>query len=105
MWYAVSLLYKSIHKAPVSTDDEIWEESIRLIEADNWELALEKAKDIGDYKKLGFIAESDNGVNWEFVQVESIFEIRNESLADGAEIFSRFLRDSEAKSILRPIIR
>ncbi|MHC1730201.1 MAG: DUF4288 domain-containing protein [Syntrophobacteraceae bacterium] len=105
MWYAVSLLYKRIHSVPVPTENEIWEESIRLIEAGTWEDALDKAKDIGDNGKPIHIAEPRDGVAWKFVQVESIFEILGEPLTNGSEIFSRFLRDSEVKSILKPIYR
>jgi hypothetical protein len=37
-----------------------------------------------------------------FDRVERIYAIEPESLADGTELFSRFLRDSEVASLLTP---
>jgi hypothetical protein len=100
MWYAASLLFKSIHSGSVSSN--IWEESIRLIQADTSELALKKANFIGAGEKVNYIVHSGDTVTWEFVKVERVYEIMDEQIKDGTELFSRFLRDSEAESLLTP---
>lgn len=39
---------------------------------------------------------------WVFVRYERVYQIEDESLKTGTELFSRFLRDSEVKSLLTP---
>ena len=100
MWYAANLLFKSTHSP--STDDELWEESIRLIQAESKELALKTAQFIGTNEKVAYVVKGCDEVTWEFVQVERVFEIDDEQLINGSELFSRFLRKSEVESLLKP---
>lgn len=100
MWYSANLLFKSVHSTP--DEDALWEESIRLIRADTVEDALEKAQILGERERTSYVAKPGDRVTWDFVQVERVFEISDELLSDGSEIFSRFLRDSEVRSLLTP---
>ncbi len=97
-WFPASLLFRSVHQVP--DEDGIWEESIRLIQAGTRELCQKKAEAIGNKEKVSYIAVSGNKVTWEFVQVERVYEILDDDLGDSTEVFSRFLRDSEVKSLL-----
>jgi hypothetical protein len=101
MWYTANLLFKSVHAAS-SQEDTLWEESIRLIKAETKDQAMEKAQALGRASPLTFSVQTGDKVTWVFVKVERIFEIDEESLKDGTEIFSRFLRDSEVQSLLTP---
>ena len=105
-WYTVSLLLKSIHSPP-SEFEPLWEERLVLVEAQTEEQAHQKGE------KIGKEAEQEYGVDykgskvgekakWTFMQVASVCQIESESLLDGTELFSRFLRDSEVKSLLTP---
>ncbi len=68
MWYAASLLMKIIHTEPESED--LWELSIRLIQADTRALAMERAEAMGKQEEVGYVSVQGNRVKWEFVQVE-----------------------------------
>jgi len=100
MLYSVCLLFKSIHVCP--SKDDLWEESIRLIIADNKEMALQKAQNIGKSDETAYKNVQGDMVKWKFVQIERIYEIIEGSISDGCEVFSRFLRESEVNSILTP---
>lgn len=102
MWYTASLLFKSTRSKP-ENGEPIWEESIRLIEADSGGDARRKATELGRRSEVSYPVEGSDSTKWTFVQVERICEIDAEILADGVEVFSRFLRSSEVESILKPI--
>jgi hypothetical protein len=100
MFYAAAIFY---HISPVDQSEVIylWEESIVLINAENEEDARFEAERIGH----GHVSEYENAngvmVRTEFFCVQRIFQILND-ITSGTEIFSRFLRDSEATSLLSP---
>ena len=99
MWYAANLLFQSEHST-VSDKENLWEESIRLIQADSTDQAMQKAKELGQRSEVSYLGEEADLVKWKFVRVERIFEIDDEKLKDGTEVFSRFLRASEVESML-----
>ena len=99
MWYAANLLFQSEHST-VSDKENLWEESIRLIQADSTDQAMQKAKELGQRSEVCYLGEEADLVKWKFVRVERIFEIDDEKLKDGTEVFSRFLRASEVESML-----
>lgn len=99
MWYSASLLFKSIQVPP--TDEPLWEESIRLIQADTEDDARHMAQLLGERERCGY--QTNNGtVTWIFDRVERIYAIESESIDSGIELFSRFLRNSEVESLLTP---
>ena len=101
MWYAANLLFQSEHST-VSDKENLWEESIRLIQADSTDQAMQKAKELGQLSEVSYSSEGTDHVKWRFVQIERIYEIDDEYPKDGTEAFSRFLRASEVESILTP---
>jgi hypothetical protein len=100
MWYSASLLFKSTH-VPSDARPPVWEESIRLVEAESEAVARTEAERIGRAEVVVYQANSDL-VLWTFERIERVYEIDNEELRSGTEIFSRFLRDSEVSSLLTP---
>ena len=107
MWYAVNLLFKSTHKVDKKADP-LWEERILLMKADTEEDAKTEAIEYGKKGEHeysvgnGSADESTDSIKWSFEQIERIFTIDDESLTSGTELFSRYLRDSEVKSLLIP---
>jgi len=100
MWYAASLLFRRTRESG-SNDDLLWEESIRLIKADSEEDAQVLAQKLGQSAPV--VYETTEGtVTWTFDRVERVFTIDSESLVNGTELFSRFLRNSEVLSLLTP---
>lgn len=98
MFYSVSLMYKSER-----TDSEppLWEERIILVSAIDKAEAEEKAQRMAKEYEATFAASGSVDIEWNFYQIERIHAI-DDAIKDGAELFSRFLRASEAESILTP---
>lgn len=101
MWYSASLLYESVHDQKVREED-IWEERIVLISAGTDAEARAQAELIGINGEVAYWSASKEQVRWVFREVQSIFELLDQELKAGAEVFSRFLRASEARSLLVP---
>jgi len=100
MWYAANLLFQSTH-IPTESKPTIWEESIRLLQARNEVEARELAEQIGRSKEHSYQVH-DGLIIWKFDRVERVYLILEDELRTGSEVFSRFLRDSEVKSLLTP---
>ena len=98
MYYSVNLMYKS-----ESTDSgpPLWEERIILVSAIDEIEAEEKAKKNAVEYECEYTASDSVKVAWKFYQVERVCLIED-NIEDGVELFSRFLRQSEAESILTP---
>lgn len=98
MFYSASLIYRGM--APSRDEDQwLWEESIVLIEALSAEDALGKAAESGKSGEHEYVSATDEHISWGLVRVERVFEI-GDLLSPGTELFSRFLRASEARSLL-----
>jgi hypothetical protein len=100
MWYAANLLFQSAH-IPTESKPTIWEESVRLIEAQSEMEARESADRMGKAEAQTYEVK-DGIVIWKFDRVERVYRILDQELRSGSEVFSRFLRDSEVRSLLTP---
>lgn len=102
MWYSASLLFTGERN---DRGEPLWEEQIVLIRAVDETGAKARAEHLGKEQEHGYTTAEKVAVTWRFVCVERVFSIELGELGDGAEVFSRFLRDSEAKSLLTPFDR
>lgn len=93
MW-SVALLFERLHpqsrKVP---DDPLWEESVIVVDASSEEEAQEKAEQLARKEAVSFRAVSGEQVEWNFVGVIGSHEITDQVVAEGTEVFSRFLRE------------
>lgn len=101
MWFCASLLLYSEHAGQPNADP-LWEELIILFQAENEESARQKAESRGKAEQHEYRNAENELIRWRFERVERIYEIESEILEDGTEVFSRFLRDAEVKSLLLP---
>ena len=101
MWFSASLLFSSEYPGQ-SGVVPLWEEQILLLDAENEQAAKAKAETCGRTGEHEYYNAANQLVRWRFARVERIFQIESKALEDGTEIFSRFLRDSEVKSLLTP---
>ncbi len=101
MWFSVSFLYRSM-RTPDGGKEPLWLESIRLLDALSEEDAEAQAKQIARSDEHSYEVDSGATVTWTFVSIERVFQIDSRDLTSGTEVFSRFLRSSEAESLLRP---
>lgn len=101
MWFAVNLLFESIHNGQ-SSPENLWEESLFLLEADSRSAAEEQGKLLGQREEASYESATGDQVRWTFRGLESVYAIEADSLEPGTELFSRFLRASEVHSLLTP---
>jgi len=99
-FFTVNLLFCSLRNG-VSDFENIWEESIVLIEAFSAEDALEKAAKLGKERSVSYQVEDGDKLDWVFFRAVQAFQIDMQKLGDGAELFSRHLRGAEVESLLR----
>ncbi len=102
MWYAVSRLFEGCH-LDQPAEANLWEESIVLVAADSEADARALAEQLGKADECEFTAGTGDLVQWRFRGIESAYAIDESVLGSGTELFSRFLRASEATSLLAPI--
>jgi hypothetical protein len=105
-WFSVSLLFRAVHNEIIS-DTDLWEERVVIIDSDTEDDAKNKGLRIGKSEEHEYFVSSNDSkpeqmVRWSFVQIERIHEIEGNTLVNGREIFTRYLRNSEVQSILTP---
>jgi hypothetical protein len=101
MWYSASLLFSSEHVNQPEANP-LWEEQVVIFQADDEDAARHKAEVHGKAEEHEYRNAENHLVRWRFERVERIFQVESETLSDGTEVFSRFLRDAEVKSLLTP---
>lgn len=100
-WFSASIFYRAVHSEPRSEPD-LWEERIVLLEAIDLEDAMSKARTLGPEGETSYAVTDVDAVAWSFDRVASVVEIDGDTLRHGTELFSRFLRESEAISLITP---
>ena len=99
-WYSVSILYRG--KENITNHQDIWEETICLFDAENEAEVREKAEEKSKSAEIKYQSISGNTVDWVFDGILSVYELSEESIVNGTEVFSRFLREDEVKSLRTP---
>jgi hypothetical protein len=94
MWYSTALLFERRHLGRDRPSDEpLFEESIRIFQADSENDAKIAAETLGRQSHLDYTAASGETVKWHFVSVLDVYEILDAEIIDGTEVFSRFLTE------------
>jgi hypothetical protein len=101
MWFTASLLFKAEHKG-VEIQDPLWEEQIVLFQAEESSIAEARAAAYGKAQEHEYANMEGQLIRWVFKKVERVCSIETTALADGTELFSRFLKDSEVQSLFVP---
>ena len=100
-WFAVEVFFRSIH--PDSPGQHwLWEDRIVLFAADSEVRAAVKAEEYGRSSEVEYIAAHGGRCRWQFVRVGECQELESSMLADGVEVFSKFLKTEEVESITKP---
>lgn len=96
MFYSAATLYECL----VNNESDIFELRAYLVQADNQEMATEKALAIAKKNENSYKNEFGQTVDWKFKDLLSVEDMT--SVEDGTEIFSMFLSRQEAASIGQP---
>ena len=106
-WYTASVFLKGDHLSRPEVSP-LWEEKLLLIQAASEEEARQEAARMGKDSECEYdVADGKSGhppgrLRWNFQTVERVISIESPQLVSGTEAFYRFLRDSEAISLLTP---
>jgi hypothetical protein len=99
-WYSANLLLKAVHQDSVDADP-LWEESIRIYQAESEDEARQLAE--ADGLATEDVYDTTAGLmRWKFQRVDRVVEIYERSLVAGTEVFSRFLTESEVVMLQTP---
>jgi hypothetical protein len=79
----------------------MWEESVLLIEATAAEEAERRAAVHARQHEASYLGQGEDVVTWRFEGITAVYELVDQELRDGAELFSRFLSTDEAASLRR----
>ena len=103
-WFTASLFFQGVHHGSAEAES-LWQEIIVLLEASDVDAANSMAARIGTQRQHSYYVDTPirHLLEWKFVRVERVCEVESDVLANGAEVFSRFLRASEATSLLQPL--
>lgn len=89
-WYGVQLLFESIVlNSPY--DQKTYEESIIIVKANSLEEAALKAEEKAINEEVDYQNVYGNLVRWKFVKIVEIYEILDNDLKQGTEVFSRYI--------------
>jgi hypothetical protein len=102
MWYSVSLFYEGVHSTG-PREENLWEEEIILVSATDASDAQNRAAQIAKEQEHEYLSGAGDVIHWIFRQIGTVYQIETELLQDGVELFSRFLRATEASSLLSPL--
>jgi hypothetical protein len=99
-WYAATLIMRCrIEDNPQSPTTCL--EQIHLIQAEEENLAYEKALQLGKSAEHSYKNYQGSDVYWEFVGLENLEEIFDETIQDGTEIRSRRLLVEDPLTLVR----
>lgn len=99
MWFCVDLFFRSSRP---DRGGPLWEERLLIFEATDEADAKEAGERAGKAGEHAYRIASGAKVAWVFDRVAAVRAIEDMSLTSGVEVFARFLRDAEARSLLTP---
>jgi hypothetical protein len=99
MWFSASLFFEGVHN-DCPNEDDVWEQSVFLIWAASEEEAMLQAQKLAKEREVEYITAIGDRVRWVFRHVESVFELFDAELKAGIEVYSRFLRANDVRSLL-----
>lgn len=97
--FAVSVFMKSVSTAR-HEDDMLWEESIVIVDAGDEEEARRIGEQLGRKAECEYETATFDILRWQFACVDSVHEIDSDHICHGTEVFSRFFRAPDARSVL-----
>jgi hypothetical protein len=98
MWFAASVFYQYDEELPAG-ENALWEEVIILVEANSQDEAKSLAARHAKMAEVGYEVVNGKRLQRKFDTVVDVFEIPDKELVSGVELYSRFLKESEASSL------
>lgn len=86
-WFAVKILFRA--DALDSSDQNMFEESIRLVKAETESEALLISEQLGKTNEHQYANEFGETVHWSFVEVLEIQDLCETAIFEGVEVYSK----------------
>lgn len=112
-WYAVKLLFESIHSGNPLLDksdehyydnnEKLFEESIIIVQATTTKQAYNIAQDQAKQSEHEYLNTYGQLVKWKFINILHVFELNDSELKGGVEVYSRFIH-AKKEDTIRDII-
>lgn len=96
-WYLAKLVFHILSGNGDHTPQ--FDEQLRLISAEDYLHAFQKARLMGERETECFLNRSLQPVHWKFIDISELFIL--EELLDGAEIYSKISEQDDADNYIR----
>lgn len=100
--YSVSILLRAIYHPDVPSLNRRWMELVYLVPAYSENLARKAAVDLAHDYESSYQTTSGVLIVWKVVGCAGVWVSANVSVNQPMELFSRFLREAEGESLLKP---
>lgn len=97
-WYAVKVLFESVHAEDKNENLKLFEESIFLVKAFHEDEANEKAKVFAKKAEHEYVNTYGVSIKSQFVTILHTFELNDHELTDGTEIYARYIHAQKEDS-------
>lgn len=114
-WYAVKVLFESVHSGKplpdkvdehyYNNDEKLFEESIILVKAATIEQACTIAREQAKQSEHEYSNAYGQLVKWKLVNILHAFELNDDEIENGTEIYSRFIHAKKENNIQDIITR
>lgn len=115
-WWTVKLLFESVQKPSETNEDfsggsteindeRLFEESIILIKASTKQQVFELAGDVAKDMEHGYVDVFGEMVKWRFRYILDVFQLNDQELLTGTEVYSRFIHAPKDLKTSELIIR
>lgn len=101
MWFCAALL-RVAERNGKRDANSLWEEQFVLVESVDEQQASKLVQERYGHDQAPYKNNKGDLIAWKFVAIERVYAIEQQTLNNGTEVFSRFLRDSEVQSLLTP---
>ena len=95
-WYLAKLVFRIMSGEGEHRPQ--FDEQLRLLSADNWQHALEKAEALGEQGQDTFLNSKQQKVQWQFVNVAELSAVGK--LKDGLELHYRIMEPQNAEQYI-----
>jgi hypothetical protein len=102
MWYAVRLVYESLHPEETETP-RFFEEQVILVRSDTEDAAREKAIAHAKGEEHEYKNAYGHTVTVEFLDVLDVHELLDDNIEEFSEVYSHFLNESELAEVRRSL--
>lgn len=97
MWYSAALFFQGVRNG---APDDIWELEVILLQAESEADITAEAQQVGKDSEHEYKTVTGDQLRWVCRHVEHVYELIEQDIKHGAEVYSQFLRERQVTSLL-----